>query len=148
VVSEENDRGLCLHVTYRRFDLATCGDIDGTDDGARTDVETPAAAAIGDVEFARVNHHGSAYSSNPTWVSTLSAEAAVITIGKNSYGHPDPGVVARWEAEGDVYQTQNPETGALVDGDVTVASDGETGFSVSAETGRAGRYALDPLEPA
>ena len=29
-VSEENDRGLCLHVEFRDFDLATCGDINGT----------------------------------------------------------------------------------------------------------------------
>ena len=64
-VSEENDRGLCIHVEYRDFDLATCGDINGTATGSRAAVETPAAAAVGDVEVVKINHHGSSYSSNP-----------------------------------------------------------------------------------
>jgi len=143
-VSEENDRGLCLHVEFRDFDLATCGDINGVDDGSRTNVESVVAPIIGDVEFAVVNHHGSAFSSNSTYVSMLSAQASVISVGKNSFGHPDPAVVARWDVEGDVYQTQSPTDNSIIDGDVTVSTDGLSGFTVDTETGAAVTYDLDP----
>jgi beta-lactamase superfamily II metal-dependent hydrolase len=143
-VSDENDRGLCLHVEFREFDLATCGDIDGVDDGSRTDVESVVAPIIGDVEFAVVNHHGSPNSSNPTYVSTLSAQASVISVGKNSFGHPDPAVVARWDAVGDVYQTQDPSDNTIIDGDTTVTTDGLNGFTVATEAGAVASYGLDP----
>lgn len=112
-VSDENDRGLCLHVEYYDFDLATCGDIDGTDTGSRTDVESPSAAAIGAVEVVKVNHHGSSYSSNQAWVDTLNAEVAVVSVGINSYGHPSPTVLARWVSSGAVlYQTNSTTVSA------------------------------------
>ncbi|MDP9387050.1 MAG: MBL fold metallo-hydrolase, partial [Actinomycetota bacterium] len=44
-VSEENDRGVCLKVTYAEFNLATCGDVNGTDEGERADVESAVAAS-------------------------------------------------------------------------------------------------------
>ena len=67
----------------------------------------------------------------------------MISVGKNSYGHPNPTVVARWDAEGDVYQTQDPDTGDLVDGDITITTDGSTGFTVATETGTTASYSLD-----
>jgi beta-lactamase superfamily II metal-dependent hydrolase len=129
-VTEENDKGLCLHVEYRDFDLATCGDINGTNAGSRSDVESAVASTIGDVEVAKVNHHGSAFSSNQTYVSTLSAEAAVISVGANSFGHPDPTIVSRWATNGVVFQTQSPNNNALIDGDITVTTDGITDFRI------------------
>jgi len=71
-------KGLCLKVEYGDFDMATCGDINGVDDGSRTNVESAVVATMGDVEVAKVNHHGSSFSSNSTWVSTLDAQVSVI----------------------------------------------------------------------
>ena len=130
VVSEENDRGVCLKVTFADFELATCGDVSGTGDGSHADVESAVAPSFGDVEFARVNHHGSASSSNQRYVDALAAEAAVISVGANRFGHPDPTVVARWRARADVFQTQAP-TGAPVDGDVVVTTSGTASFAVT-----------------
>jgi glyoxylase-like metal-dependent hydrolase (beta-lactamase superfamily II) len=45
-VSDENDRGLCIHVEYYDFDLAMCGDSNGTSSGSRTDVESAVAGTI------------------------------------------------------------------------------------------------------
>jgi beta-lactamase superfamily II metal-dependent hydrolase len=89
---------------------------------------------MGNVEVAKVNHHGSSYSSNSTWVTTLDAEAAVISVGKNSFGHPDATVVARWDTSGDVYQTQSPVDNSLIDGNISVLTDGLTGFTVTTST--------------
>jgi beta-lactamase superfamily II metal-dependent hydrolase len=143
-VTEENDKGLCLHVEYGDFDLATCGDINGTDVGSRSDVESAVAFSIGDVEVVKVNHHGSAFSSNPTFVSTLSAEAAVISVGANSFGHPDPTVVSRWAAHGVVFQTQSPTDNALIDGDIEVTTDGISGFQIVGE--QSGVVVTRPLD--
>jgi beta-lactamase superfamily II metal-dependent hydrolase len=143
-VTEENDRGLCFHVEYHDFDLATCGDINGTDSGSRTDVESAVASTIGDVEVAKVNHHGSSYSSNTTYVSTLSAEVSIISVGRNSFGHPSATVVARWDAIGDVFQTQSPTDNALIDGDIIVTTTGVTNYATTATA--SGRSITRPMD--
>ncbi len=136
-VSDENDRGLCIHVEYYDFDLAMCGDSNGTDEGSRTDVESAVAGVIGDVEVAKVNHHGSAYSSNAFYVSTLSAEVAVLSVGKNSYGHPNTTVISRWQTYGEVFQTQSASDNALIDGNIIVTTGGVTSFTTtSSSSGR------------
>lgn len=132
-VSEENDKGLCIHVEYGDFDLATCGDINGTNEGSRTNIESAVAATIGDVEVAKVNHHGSSFSSNLNYVAALSAEAAVISVGKNSFGHPNTTVISRWDTYGTVFQTQSAADNTLIDGDITVTTDGATSFTVIGE---------------
>jgi beta-lactamase superfamily II metal-dependent hydrolase len=146
-VSDENDRGLCVHVEYYDFDVATCGDIDGTDTGSRTDVESPSATAIGDVEVAKVNHHGSSYSSNQTWVNTLNAEVAVLSVGNNSYGHPSATVLTRWATSGAVlYQTNSTSVSTgLVDGNVILTTTGTTTFDVT--TTASGRNDSYPVTP-
>lgn len=146
-VTEENDRGLCLHVEYGDFDLATCGDINGTDAGGRTNIETPAAAAIGDVEVVNINHHGSSYSSNQTWVNTLDAEVAVVSVGENGFGHPSSTVMARWQASGALtFQTNSTTVSTgLVDGDIQIVTNGATTFMYAASaSGRSGSMPLAP----
>ena len=127
-------KGLCLKVEYGDFDMATCGDINGVDDGSRTNVESAVVATMGDVEVAKVNHHGSSFSSNSTWVSTLDAQVSVISVGANGFGHPDAPVVARWDATGTVFQTQDPADNSMIDGTVTIVTDGASGFTTTAST--------------
>ncbi len=143
-VTEENNRGLCFLVEYHDFDLATCGDIDGVDTGSRTDVESAVAPAIGDVEVAKVNHHGSIYSSNTTYVSTLSAEVSIVSVGKNSFGHPDAAVISRWAMYGEVFQTQSPTDNALVDGDITITTTGVAEFTATSSS--SGRNYTIPMD--
>jgi len=143
-VTEENDRGLCFLVEYHDFDLATCSDINGVNAGSRTDVESAVASSIGDVEVAKVNHHGSTYSSNTTYVSTLSAEVSIISVGKNSFGHPDATVISRWDTYGEVFQTQSPTDNALIDGDITITTKGVTTFNATSSS--SGRNYTIPMD--
>jgi hypothetical protein len=65
-------------------------------------------------------------------------------VGKNSFGHPDPTVISRWDGTGEVFQTQDPDTNALVDGNVTVMTDGTTGFEARASA--SARTVTDALD--
>jgi len=142
-VTEENDRGLCFHVEYGDFDMLVCSDLNGVDTGSRTNVETPVSDAVGEVEFLKVNHHGSSFSSNSNYVSTTSPRAVVISTGKNSFGHPDPTVITRWDTEGDVYRTQDDNNNP-VDGNITVTTTGVATFTVTtSNSGVAKAYGLD-----
>jgi len=38
----------------------------------------------------KVGHHGSKYSSSPNFIKQINIKSAVISVGKNSYGHPAP----------------------------------------------------------
>lgn len=147
-VDNEKDRSLCLHLQFRDFDLADCSDVAGPNRGGRSDVETPAAAAFGDVEVARVSGRGAGVSSNAEYVSTLSPEVAII--------QPRPGippaadVVQRWNAAADVFQTEPVSDGSLATGIVTVVTDGIDGFRVRGPDDRSRDYTFDesPTSPA
>lgn len=129
-VVSDNDKGLCLKVQFRDFDMASCGDIGGFMSGEYRDVESRVVAAMGDVEVAHVNHHGSRYSSNLTYTTVLRAQAAVVSTGANSYGHPTAEALARWTAAAsELYQTGNAN-GTQKDGDVVITTTGANAFLV------------------
>lgn len=148
-VTNEDDKSLCVRVAFRDFTQATCGDLSGTDEGDRVDVESVVASEMGEVDVAQVNHHGSANSSNPTWVETLDPEHAVISVGANGHGHPADGVIDRWQAHGtQVWQTHQggpaDEGGNdLVDGDVTITTSGYDRYTVTGH--HSGKTATEPL---
>ncbi len=65
-----------------------------------------------------MGHHGSAGSTGAAWVQELQAKAALVSVGRNTYGHPDPGALARLEGGGvSIWRTDR-------DGVVTVVTDG------------------------
>lgn len=51
-------------------------------------------------EILKLAHHGSRYSSSEAFLSRAHPEEAVVSVGKNNYGHPAPDVLARVAAEG------------------------------------------------
>jgi beta-lactamase superfamily II metal-dependent hydrolase len=104
-VSDENDRSVVLVIDFDDFQYFIGGDIGGGLTGHK-DVESFVAPSVGDVDVLRVNHHGSSGSSNNKFLGELSPEAAIISVGHNSYGHPDAGALARLYGAGcDVMQT-------------------------------------------
>lgn len=51
---------------------------------------------IGKINFLKVSHHGSKYSTSDKFLDNLKPEEAIISVGKsNSYGHPAPEIVQR-----------------------------------------------------
>lgn len=86
--SSENDFGVGLLISYGKFNMIATGDLGGYNAGGYKNVESILAPDVGKVTVLKANHHGSQYSSNPTWVSTLDPKISVISVGSNSFGHP------------------------------------------------------------
>ena len=55
---------------------------------------------IPDIEVLVVGHHGSKYSSCREFLAATRPEIAVISVGRNSYGHPAPETLERLEEAG------------------------------------------------
>jgi len=105
--SSENDLSIGWLLNYDSFQYFTGGDLGG-DTTYYADNETPLAAQVGDVDAMKINHHGSRYSTNHTFLDSLRPEVAFISVGdNNSYGHPTQTLLNRLvAARCFIYQTQ------------------------------------------
>lgn len=56
--------------------------------------------SIEPVDILKVAHHGSRYSTSEAWLDLVQPKEAVISVGKNAYGHPHPEVLERLTKRG------------------------------------------------
>ncbi len=92
----DNSASIGLLIQYGDFDLFIAGDLTGGGDNT-TDVESTVAQLVGDVDIVQLSHHGSATSSNTTFLSRLKAEVGIVQVATaNPYGHPSVEVVDRF----------------------------------------------------
>lgn len=70
---------------------------DATDDVERALIEADVDLAA---DVLKVGHHGSKSSSIGAFLDVVAPEEAVISVGRNSYGHPAPAALQRLEARG------------------------------------------------
>lgn len=71
-----------------------------------------------DVDVIKIGHHGSISSSGNSLVSRVSAKYGVISVGKNSYGHPNDEVINRWVGSGtSILRTE-------INGNIVISTDG------------------------
>lgn len=62
----------------------------------------------------KVSHHGSRYSTSSSFLDETDPKFAVISVGRNSYGHPTPQTISALKAEGTrIYSTQKNGTVTL-----------------------------------
>lgn len=112
-----NEDSIVLEVRYGAFRALLTGD-------AGFPAESALAAAGGEVALLKVGHHGSRGSTAGAFLSAIAPQAAVISVGRNGYGHPAPETVARLAAAGvPTWRTDR-------DGTVRVTTDGRT-FTVT-----------------
>ncbi len=108
---EPNENSVVLHVRYGCFDALLVGD-------AGLPVEQELLSSAPEVEVLKVGHHGSASGTTGAWLDALRPRVAVISVGRNRYGHPAPDVLARLAAR-DV-QVWRTDRGGVV----TIRTDG------------------------
>ncbi len=88
-----NDSSLVLKVSLDQTDFLLSGDISASIEATVVARQTPVAA-----EVLKVAHHGSAYSSSTGFLQAVNPQEAIISVGKNSYGHPAVETLERLEA--------------------------------------------------
>lgn len=107
-----NEEGLVMELCYGKFRGLFTGDI-----GEET--EKKILPRLDDVDFLKVGHHGSRYSSCQEFLDRIQPEAAVISCSEsNTYGHPSPETIKRLEQNG-IKTMYTMKSGA-----VTVSTDG------------------------
>jgi competence protein ComEC len=85
-VTELNDNSIVLKLAFGHFSALLPGDL-STKFENQLDL-TP-------VEVLKVAHHGSQYSTSEEFLEKVKPILAVISVGKNSFGHPSPEVIDR-----------------------------------------------------
>lgn len=96
-----NESGLFALCSVGEFDALITGDAD-----AYVEKMLVKYCPIPDIELLLVGHHGSKSSTCDELLAAARPELAVISVGYNSYGHPDPAVLERLEQSGaQIYRT-------------------------------------------
>ena len=98
---EDNERGLSVLASAGKQDLFITGDMDMATE--RILLQT---CDLPDIEVLVVGHHGSKYSTSNDLLDALTPEAACISVGSNSYGHPADETMRRLAEHGcAIYRT-------------------------------------------
>jgi beta-lactamase superfamily II metal-dependent hydrolase len=140
----ENDYSIAAWLRFGSFDYFIGGDLSGerapsTFGWSYHDLETRLASALGDVDVYRVDHHGSAHSSNATLLAQLDPEVAIASLGDgNDYGHPASETMRRLLGTSTVYLTArgSPDSAigaARVAGTVVVRTTDGRSYTVNGE---------------
>ncbi len=107
-----NEDSVVLLVEFGGFRAVLAGD-------AGAPVERLLRGRVGDVDLLKVGHHGSRGASGVAWLKELAPELAILSLGRNRYGHPAPATLRRLMTSGaSVWRTDR-------DGTVTVWTDGQ-----------------------
>ena len=92
---DDNQASLVIRLMYGQIAWLFTADIDATVETALPGRGYPLQA-----EILKVAHHGSATASSAEFLDAVQPDQAVISVGHNSYGHPDPLVLERLAAFG------------------------------------------------
>jgi competence protein ComEC len=111
--ADENDRSLGLMLTLGETGVVLTGDAGPGVAGALATAAVGAARRVA----LQAPHHGGSPPACALLAAALKPEVSVVSVGRNTYGHPQPGAIAALAAAGRVLRTDH-------DGAVHVQSDG------------------------
>jgi len=118
-----NTNSIVLRISYGTINFLFTGDA-----GSEAETALSKSGYALDAQILKVGHHGSMYSSSPTFIARVHPETAIISVGRdNPYGHPHKQAVdILTEAGATIYRTDR-------DGTILVRSDG---ISYTVKTGK------------
>ena len=108
-----NEDSIVLEVCYGEFRALLMGD-------AGFVAESAMGTALPPVNVLKVGHHGSRMATGADFLAIVRPQAAIVSVGRNNYGHPAPETLERLAAANvGIWRTD-------VDGTVTVTTDGRS----------------------
>lgn len=116
---DKNASSTVLRVSFGEFSMLLSGDA-----GFESEEELMKMGSLKDVDVWKVSHHGSKYSGSESFLGMINPQLSLISVGKNTYGHPSEEVLLRLEKLGSLVET------TLDHGALMLESDGKT-FSLS-----------------
>ena len=120
---DKNESSTVVQLTYEDFSMLLTGDLGF--DGEETLLQTD---SLEDVDVWKVSHHGSKYSGSEEFLEVIRPNLSLISVGKNSYGHPSEELLKRLNSIGSLVKT------TLDGGALMLESDGDT-FTLSLQRG-------------
>ncbi|MFH0905622.1 MAG: ComEC/Rec2 family competence protein [bacterium] len=114
VSDDPNTASIVLAVNYQGFSGWLMGDA-----GSEAEKQLIAEGKTRDIDILKVAHQGSQTASSPEFLASARPEVAVVSVGKNNFGHPHQIVLDRLQQSGaQVFRTDQ-------DGMVEVVTDGQ-----------------------
>lgn len=92
---EINNSSLVFHLKEGEFDVLLTGDID-----EEVEKQLIQENEFKDIEVLKVAHHGSKYSTSEEFLNAIKPKIAIISVGKNPWGHPTQEVLQRLREKG------------------------------------------------
>lgn len=90
-----NNISIVMLLKYDQFDALLTGDID-----EKIERQIIEEHEFEDIEVLKVAHHGSKYSTSQEFLKAVKPQLAIISVGKNPWGHPTEEVLNRLKEEG------------------------------------------------
>ena len=87
---DANEASMVLLLQYRAFSMLLTADT-----GEPTEAELVHAGKLTAVDVLKVGHHGSGSATTEAFLDVIQPVAAVVSVGRNRYGHPVPAVLQR-----------------------------------------------------
>ncbi|PKM64939.1 MAG: hypothetical protein CVU96_00325 [Firmicutes bacterium HGW-Firmicutes-20] len=115
--SDLNQHSVVLKITYQNNSFLFMGDAGFTSEQEILNLGISLKADV-----LKVGHHGSSTSTSQSFLTAVAPKYAVISVGKNSYGHPTEEVINRLTDLGvNTFRTD-------IDGNIVISSDGKSIF--------------------
>lgn len=111
-----NETSIVLKLSFGEFNALLPGDIGEGTEKKLTEKEKESLKGI---EVLKVAHHGSKYSSSDDFLQAVKPALAIISVGKNSWGHPTEEVMERLRYQ-DIKMLRTDK-----DGEIKIITDGE-----------------------
>ncbi|MBL7150909.1 hypothetical protein ISS86_03185, partial [Candidatus Microgenomates bacterium] len=113
--NNRNDFSLVFHLKYGQFDALLTGDAD-----ERVQDEIMVVSIVPEVEVFKVPHHGSKTGMINEYLEAADPELAVISVGKNSWGHPTKEILEKLSNKAiEILRTDQ-------EGEVEIVTDGKS----------------------
>lgn len=93
--NEANQEALVILGSFGKFNWLLAADITEKEETTMINL-----GSLRPVDVLKVAHHGSRFSTSQKFLEAVRPELAVISVGKNNFGHPTPEVLARLKAVG------------------------------------------------